>query len=144
MSSKRKTYELKVQSSSNPQPRIRYDCSKCPGYCCSYPLIEVGKRDIARLARHFDVSYEQAEEKFVKFDRTEKVWSLRQQKDEHFGQVCRFFDTEKRRCTVYEARPTVCRKYPEAPRCGYYEFLRFEREQQGDENYVATTRPSGT
>jgi hypothetical protein len=40
---------------------------------------------------------------------------------------------------VYEARPGVCRKYPDTPRCGYYDFLTFEREQQGDPDYIATT-----
>jgi Fe-S-cluster containining protein len=49
------------------------------------------------------------------------------------------FDQEKRRCTVYEARPGVCRKYPDSPRCGYYDFLIFEREQQGDPDFIALT-----
>jgi len=38
------------QSAPTAKPRVHYDCAKCPGYCCSYDLIEVGKRDIARLA----------------------------------------------------------------------------------------------
>ena len=33
-------------------PRM-YNCSKCPGYCCSYPLIALTKRDVERLAKHF-------------------------------------------------------------------------------------------
>jgi Fe-S-cluster containining protein len=130
---------IPIVSQPSAAPRISYNCAKCPGYCCSYALIEVGKRDIARLARHFGVTYQQAEKRYVKFDRAEKVWSLRQQKDEHFGRICALFDTEKRRCTVYEARPGVCRQYPEASKCGYYEFLRFEREQQGDPEFIATT-----
>jgi uncharacterized protein len=139
MTKKNKVIPIRTQAKTDPQPRRQYDCSKCPGYCCSYPLIEVGKRDIARLARHFGVSYQHAEQKFVKFDRGAKVWSLRQKKDEHFGQICRFFDTDKRRCSVYEARPGVCRHYPEASKCGYYEFLRFERAHQQDPEFVATT-----
>jgi uncharacterized protein len=123
-------------------PRVHYDCRKCPGYCCSYPLIEVGKRDIARLARHFGLSDAQVEERFTKYDRGEKVRSLRQQKDEHFGSICRLFDTKERRCTVYEARPAVCRDYPEGKRCGYYEFLRFERDFQDDPDFVALTSSS--
>ena len=27
-----------------------YNCSKCPGYCCSYPIIPLKKRDVQRLA----------------------------------------------------------------------------------------------
>ena len=119
--------------------RVQYDCNKCPGYCCSYPLIEVGKRDIQRLAKHFDITYQQAEDRYTRFDKTEKVRSLRQQEDQHFGLTCKLFDTKKRQCTVYEARPGVCRDYPEGKRCGYYEFLQFEREHQDDETFIAVT-----
>ncbi len=117
----------------------QYDCSKCPGYCCSYPLIEVGKRDIQRLARHFDITYQQAEKRYTFYDKSEKSRALRQQKDEHFGNICKLFDTKLRRCTVYEARPGVCREYPDGKRCGYYEFLQFEREHQDDPTFVAVT-----
>ena len=115
------------QSVSAAKPRVYYDCLKCPGYCCSYDLIEVGKRDIARLAKHFELDYRQAEDRFTKYDRDEKVRTLRHQKDKLFGKVCMFFDTKKRQCTVYEARPSLCRDYPAEPRCGYYDFLQFER-----------------
>lgn len=127
------------RSTSNGGNRVQYDCTKCPGYCCSYPLIEVSRRDIARLARHFSLSYEDAEARYTKYDRGEKVRSLRQQKDEHFGSICRLFDTKVRRCTVYEVRPEVCRDYPDSKRCGYYEFLDFEREFQDDPEFVAVT-----
>ena len=41
----------------------KYDCLKCPGYCCSYPVIEVHKRDAVRIAKHFDMPLEKAEKK---------------------------------------------------------------------------------
>ncbi len=116
-----------------------YDCSKCPAYCCSYPEIEVSKADIARLARHFGVGEEVAEERFTKLEREEQVRILRHREDEHFTSVCMFLDRKERRCTVYEARPHTCRGYPYGARCGYFEFLKFEREHQDDENFVATT-----
>jgi Fe-S-cluster containining protein len=47
-----------------------------------------------------------------------------------------FFDQDERRCTIYAARPGVCRKYPEEGRCGYFDFLKFEREQQGDDDFI--------
>ena len=46
------------------------------------------------------------------------------------------FDQDERRCTIYAARPGVCRKYPEEGRCGYFDFLKFEREQQGDDEFI--------
>ena len=119
--------------------KLRYSCAKCPAYCCSYPEIEVTPSDIERLAKRFGLGYKEAEERFTKYDAKEKVRLLRHRKDRIFDTVCMFLDQETRRCTVYESRPGVCRAYPDSPRCGYYDFLRFEREQQGDEELVALT-----
>src|SRR5438067_11284009 len=117
----------------------RYSCAKCPAYCCSYPEIEVTPRDIERLGKRFELGYREAEERFTKYDAKEKVRLLRHKKDTVFATVCTFFDQDARRCTVYEARPKVCRDYPDSVRCGYYEFLKFERVQQGDPDFIALT-----
>jgi Fe-S-cluster containining protein len=116
----------------------KYDCLKCPGFCCSYPVISITKADVERLARHHGLAFETARERFTK-EAHGKKYALRRKADEHFGRICRFFDTDKRRCTIYEARPEVCRSYPTQDRCGYYDFLSFERKQQGDETWVART-----
>ena len=42
-----------------------YNCQKCPGYCCSYPLIALTKRDVERLAKHFGLGFEEAKAKFT-------------------------------------------------------------------------------
>jgi Fe-S-cluster containining protein len=114
-----------------------YSCAKCPGYCCSYPIIEVNNRDIKRLARHFDLTFEQAEKKFT-VARYGVAHTMRRKADKYFGKICRFFDTEKRCCTIYEARPQICRSYP-GGRCGYYDFLTSERRSQRDPEHVAMT-----
>ena len=114
-----------------------YNCKKCPGYCCSYPLIAIIKRDVERLAKHFGLTFRQAKAKFT-VERWDHKYSLRRKKDHIFGGVCRFFDTEKRSCTVYEARPSLCRSFP-GGRCGYYDFLSFERRAQEDPEFIATT-----
>jgi Fe-S-cluster containining protein len=117
---------------------VKYDCLKCPGYCCSYPVIEVTERDIVRLARHFGIEPEEARKRYThKAHGHERV--LRRKPDVHYGRICRMFDTEARRCTVYKARPTACRAFPGEPRCGYYDFLKFERRHQDDVDFVATT-----
>lgn len=123
--------------------RKLYDCTKCPGYCCSYPVIEVKDRDAARIARHFDLPLEIAEKKFFKSAHGYKR-VMRRKDDEYFGRICRFFDTETRRCTIYEARPSACRVFPGEGRCGYYDFLKFERDAQEDESYISTTHHAGT
>ena len=119
--------------------RAKYSCSKCPAYCCSYPEIEITRRDLARLAKHFGLTFEQAEARFTKYDAKEGARLLRHQKDSVFDTVCMFLDQKTRRCGAYEARPGVCRNYPDSPRCGYYEFLKFERAHQGDEKFIALT-----
>ena len=114
--------------------KLRYDCSKCPAYCCSYDNIAIGKRDLKRLAKHFGLDEDVAEKRFTKVADGEVV--LRHKKDKIFGTVCMFLDSKTRRCTVYDARPKVCKAYPEFPTCGYYDFLKWEREQQGDEEFI--------
>ncbi len=116
----------------------RYNCLTCPGYCCSHSRIAVSDHDIARLAKHFDLTVEDARRRFTYRYKTKEVDEqiLRHQRDHIYKTICRFFDTDARRCTVYEARPNVCRRYPYGKVCGYYDFLKFEREHQGDDEFI--------
>ena len=114
--------------------RVLYDCNKCPAYCCSYDRINVTKTDVKRLARHFGLTVEETQDRYTKISHGERV--LRHQKDHIFNRVCQFLDTDTRRCTVYHARPTVCRQFPEGRRCGYYDFLSWERERQDDPEFI--------
>ena len=131
-----KPFPIPVRAS---QARVRYSCAKCPAYCCSYPEIEVTPRDIERLAKRYELGYREAEERFTKYEPKEKVRILRHQKDTVFATVCMFLDRKTRRCTVYNSRPGVCRDYPDSSRCGYYDFLRFERTHQADPEFIALT-----
>jgi uncharacterized protein len=117
---------------------VAYNCSKCPGYCCSYPVIPLTKKDVTRLADHFGLGFKEARKKFTKVDGDEP-YAMRRKDDEHYGRICRFFDGEARRCTIYTARPGICREYPGGKNCGYYDFLRSERNAQEDPTHVATT-----
>ena len=63
---------------------------------------------------------------------------MRRKADHAFRQDLPFFDTDKRRCTIYTARPTICREYPGGG-CGYYGFLMAERNSQEDNDHVAST-----
>jgi uncharacterized protein len=114
--------------------RVLFNCSKCPGYCCSYDRIEVTKKDLLRLAKHFKLSYKDAEKKYTKIAWGDRV--LRHRKDHIFKTTCQFFDQTGRRCTIYEARPEVCREYPDSVRCAYYDFLSAERRRQGDDTFI--------
>jgi uncharacterized protein len=116
-----------------------YNCDRCPSYCCSYSRIPVHASDVRRLAKHFGIAPEAAAKKFTKPGEEPGEVILRHQPDEIFGTVCQFLDTETRRCTVYEARPKICRSYPGTARCGYYDFLCFERRAQEDPEFIPST-----
>lgn len=45
-------------------PTNLFNCGRCPAYCCSYPIIEVTKKDLRQLASHFDVPVKQAKKEF--------------------------------------------------------------------------------
>lgn len=114
---------------------MKYDCDNCVAYCCSvYDRVQVTPRDIKRLAAHFGVLPEIATQRFTKSHRKERI--LRRKADRLFGQACTFLDQETRKCTVYKARPLVCREFPSTPRCAYYDLLEWERDQQDDPDVI--------
>ncbi|MEM9169760.1 MAG: YkgJ family cysteine cluster protein [Pseudomonadota bacterium] len=119
--------------------KVKYDCLKCPAYCCSYAHIPATDEDVRRLAKHFDLGEAAARKKFTKKGDDDTPRVLRHTKDEHYGSSCMFLDKETRNCGIYKARPAICRDFPTQTRCGYYEFLMFEREVQDDPEWVATT-----
>jgi Fe-S-cluster containining protein len=117
-----------------PGPRPSYDCGKCPAYCCSYDRIIVEKDDLKRLAKHHGIDLETARKRFTKVKEGEQV--LRHQKDPIYGSICMFLDLKTRGCTIYHARPGVCHEYPDKRRCGYYDFLQWERRHQQDPEFI--------
>jgi hypothetical protein len=118
---------------------VFYDCSRCPAYCCSYPQIAVADADLRRLAARFGLTLAAARRKFTKKGDQAGERVLRHRRDAVFGSVCRFLDPETRECRVYEDRPHACRVYPGTVRCGYYDFLSFERRAQEDPEFVAVS-----
>ena len=124
-----------VKTIKDDQPRTYFDCTKCPAYCCSiYERVQVTKRDITRLAKYFGVSFETAQRRYTTKWENERV--LRRVPDVIFEKTCMFLDQEKRGCTIYHARPGVCREYPDRARCVYYDVLQFERRQQADDTVI--------
>lgn len=117
------------------EKRSYFDCSKCPAYCCSiYDRVQVDKRDLKRLAKHFGISEETAAQRHTKMYQNERI--LRRKKDPIFGQACKFLDPETRRCTIYNGRPGVCRTFPDETHCAYYDLIQFERNLQNDPTVV--------
>jgi hypothetical protein len=75
-------------TTTDDKKRSYYDCSKCPAYCCSiYDRVQVNKRDLTRLAKHFGISEEAAAQQHTKMYQKERI--LRRKKDPIFGLACK-------------------------------------------------------
>jgi hypothetical protein len=126
---------MTIDSGMEVTKRSYYNCNKCPAYCCSvYERVRVTTRDIRRLAKHFKVDVPTAQQRFTTTYQGERI--LRRKADPIFGQACKFLDPKLRQCTIYDARPHVCRDFPGRERCAYYDLLQFERNQQADDSVV--------
>ncbi len=82
------------------------DCLRCPAFCCKIAgYVEVSEYDIRRLAKFLGLTKSEFEAKHI-VERTRR--GKKHIKAEF--ETCQFLDA-RRRCTVYEARPTDCRGY---------------------------------
>jgi uncharacterized protein len=77
------------------------DCTAC-AKCCRALVIAPDYRDVSRLAEHTGLTTHDFRKKYVRIDAEGDV-VMRQR-------PCPFLKSD--RCSVYEARPTLCRQYP--------------------------------
>ncbi len=116
-------------SKKKKKKKASYDCEKCPAFCCSiYGRVIVEDSDVERMAAHYEITFTQAEKRFTKTIDGERL--MRRRQDDLLGETCKFLDEKTRGCTIYEARPNVCRDFPNARRCAYYDLWKFEDGQQ--------------
>jgi Fe-S-cluster containining protein len=92
------------------------------------------------LAKHHGLSYDEAVAQFTRYEPDYGHHILLHKKDKIYKSSCRFLDTKLRRCTIYEARPALCRQHPEESHCGYYDFLMWERKHQDDDEFIPLSR----
>ncbi len=86
---------------------LRFQCSQCGDCCTGAPgYVWVNQEEIAALANQIGVALDEFERKYVR-----RV-GIRKSLVEFPNGDCVFFDGEKRKCTVYEARPRQCRTWP--------------------------------
>jgi len=101
-------------------------CDKCVANCCTMP-VEVKLVDLVRLALvdPFEAEHEppkQIAKRLSKaglidhFNFKHGIFTLARRASGD----CHFLDATTRRCTVYEQRPSTCRKHPQVgPRPGH-------------------------
>ena len=89
------------------QNGLRFECTQCGDCCTGAPgFVWVNQEEIDALAAQVGLEVDAFEKKYVR-----KV-SGRRSLVEFPNGDCVFFDTEKRNCSVYEARPRQCRTWP--------------------------------
>ncbi len=92
-------------------------CNYCPGYCCyrlEGSVLLLTPFDIGRLAHHFGISDREVRLRYMETRNTFKV-------REDGSCIFQAQDRMVRRCTIHEARPTQCRKFPYGKPCPYLE-----------------------
>ncbi|MBN02426.1 MAG: hypothetical protein CMJ77_25265 [Planctomycetaceae bacterium] len=87
---------------------LKFECSQCGDCCTGAPgYVWVNKEEIAKLAAAAGIEdIDEFEKLYVR-----KV-GIRKSLKEFPNGDCVFFDTEARKCQVYEARPRQCRTWP--------------------------------
>jgi len=89
------------------QIQMDFQCKRC-GHCCQVAdPIDIYPKDIRRLASFFNISEEEAIEEYTIPHPKES--DLRAFKA---TEPCRFYDKAQNGCSIYQARPMVCRCSP--------------------------------
>jgi uncharacterized protein len=86
---------------------LKFTCTGCGDCCTGAPgFVWVNREEIADLAQKVKLTPAEFEERYVR-----KV-GIRKSLIEYDNGDCVFFDTNSRKCTVYEARPRQCKTWP--------------------------------
>ena len=87
---------------------LRFKCTQCGDCCTGAPgYVWVNQGEIKAIAAELgEADVEAFEDKYIR-----KV-GIRRSLREFPNGDCVFFDSEKRKCTVYSARPRQCRTWP--------------------------------
>ncbi len=84
------------------------DCTECAN-CCKVATVKLSERDVDRLARHLRLSRERFLTGYCAESEEE---GLILKRSEESG--CVFLDGKE--CTIYEARPDICQRFPHVVR----------------------------
>ncbi len=87
-------------------------CATCEGNCCigESGYIWITLDEIEQLAKYLDISIDQLVKNYlVKYGYR---FSIKEKQLSQNNFACIFFDTNIKRCTIYEARPKQCRTFP--------------------------------
>ena len=86
-------------------------CKSCAGNCCigESGYIWVTPDEILKIADFLDISLKNFYEKYL--IKVKYRFSLKEI-EYNGGYRCIFFDEQKRKCKIYDVRPTQCKTFP--------------------------------
>jgi len=86
-------------------------CATCEGRCCTGEsgYIWITPKEMQDVADLLDMEFEEFTKRFVK--KVGYKYSLIEKQREN-SYECVFFDSQKKQCSIYEARPKQCRTFP--------------------------------
>ena len=103
-----------ISKTKSQQAFEKIDCLSCANCCkSSPPLIE--PEDINRIAKHLSISKKQFKKKYVLEDVNG---------DLSFITVPCVFLLEDNSCSIYDVRPSACRRYPHMDEDNFYKLRR--------------------
>lgn len=84
----------------------RFKCGRC-GKCCNLDAVMIFPDDIKTLSEHLGMTKKEFKNKYISVITHEKYTGIFKHK-----KPCIFQNTETNKCTIYEARPSICVSYP--------------------------------
>ena len=89
-----------------------FRCMACNGDCCigESGYIWINLDEFNSLVNFLDMRADDVAQKYIK--KVGYKYSLREVQIGENNYACIFFDLEKKRCSIYEVRPSQCRTFP--------------------------------
>ena len=87
-------------------------CDTCAGNCCigESGYIWISVQEIDFLSKHLKITQEELREQHL--NKIGYKYSIKEVKLSKDNYACKFFNLEKKQCSIYEARPIQCRTFP--------------------------------
>jgi Fe-S-cluster containining protein len=100
---------------SNEDFSYKFDelkCQECDGNCCigESGYIWITQEEIEALAKHLNLTVSMTIDKYL--FKARYKYSIKEKQLSPTNYACVFFDTTKKQCSIYEARPKQCRTFP--------------------------------
>lgn len=87
-------------------------CSRCPGTCClgDSGYVWVTTSEIKKLSTFLNITVDTLHKYYL--TKYQYKYSINEIQLAENSYACIFFDLDKKRCSIYDVRPTQCRTFP--------------------------------